>query len=128
MSLKRDYKIQHMLNLSYFKNLLEKEKTIILSQLKKLARISPKGGNDWEINPPETTNVQVSEAGEMANVFTKMEADMEIEKSLESELTNVDEALQRIEKGNYGICENGDEISEDRLKANPTAKTCVEHF
>jgi len=116
-----------MLNLSYFKNLLEKEKTIILSQLKKLARKSPKS-NDWEINPPETTNVQVSEAGEMANVFTKMETDMEIEKSLESELTDVDDALQRIEKGNYGVCESGDAISEDRLKANPTAKTCMEHF
>lgn len=116
-----------MLNLSYFKNLLEKEKKIILSQLKKLARLSSKGG-DWEINPPDTANVQVSEAGEMANVFTKMETDMEIEKSLETELSEVDDALQRIEKGNYGKCENGDEISEDRLKANPTAKTCVEHF
>lgn len=116
-----------MLNLSYFKNLLEKEKTIILSQLKKLARISSKGG-DWEIKPPETSNVQVSEAGEMADVFTKMETDMEIEKNLEVELTEVDDALLRIEKGNYGMCENGDEISEDRLRANPTAKTCVEHF
>lgn len=117
-----------MLNLSYFKNLLEKEKTIVLSQLKKLARRSPKGGDDWEINPPETANVQMSEAGEMADVFTKMGIDIETEKNLEIELNDVDDALKRIEKGNYGVCESGDEISEDRLKANPTAKTCVEHF
>lgn len=116
-----------MLNLSYFKNLLLKEKTAVLTQLKKFARKSPKG-DDWEIKPPDTANVQMSEAGEMADVFTKMGTDMEIEKNLESELTDVDDALQRIEKGNYGICENGEEISEDRLKANPTAKTCVEHF
>ncbi len=40
----------------------------------------------------------------------------------------VEEALQRIEKGLYGTCEVCQEpIPFDRLEANPAAKTCVEH-
>ena len=38
------------------------------------------------------------------------------------------EALEKMEQGVYGICEEGDEpIPLDRLKANPSARTCVEH-
>jgi len=36
--------------------------------------------------------------------------------------------LKKIEDGTYGICEvGGEEIPEDRLDANPSARTCIEH-
>ena len=39
------------------------------------------------------------------------------------------DALERIEKGTYGICEVGnEEIEEDRLNANPAARTCKAHL
>lgn len=40
----------------------------------------------------------------------------------------IDDALQRIEDGSYGICENTDQpIPKARLKAQPWAKYCVEY-
>jgi len=41
-------------------------------------------------------------------------------------LRHVEEALRRIERGEYGICENcNEEISKNRLEAVPIAKLCV---
>lgn len=42
------------------------------------------------------------------------------------ELTNMDEAIRRLEEGTYGICEDcGVEISEDRLKVISFTPYCV---
>ncbi len=42
-------------------------------------------------------------------------------------LMEIDEALQRIEEGTYGICEEcGEPIGEGRLKVMPFAKRCVD--
>ena len=41
-------------------------------------------------------------------------------------LREVDEALRRIENGTFGECERcGDDISEPRLKANPSTTLCI---
>ena len=43
-------------------------------------------------------------------------------------LQEIDEALQRIEEGTFGICEGtGDPISKARLEAKPWARYCVEY-
>ena len=43
-------------------------------------------------------------------------------------LNEIDQALQRIEKGNYGIClGTGQQIPKTRLEAKPWAKYCVEY-
>ncbi|MFA5359831.1 MAG: TraR/DksA family transcriptional regulator [Patescibacteria group bacterium] len=48
------------------------------------------------------------------------------EKVLESALRDIDNALERIEKGNYGICKYcKQEIGEKRLMARPVANTCI---
>lgn len=45
---------------------------------------------------------------------------------LSNELKEVEYSLQRIEKGEYGICEMCDEtIDYNRLKAKPYAKFCI---
>ena len=39
----------------------------------------------------------------------------------------IKEALERLEEGTYGICEEcGDDISERRLKARPVTTLCIE--
>lgn len=116
------------LNLNYFKKILEKEKTIIENQLKRFARKTNKG-DDWRPNPSsEASNIQMAELGEVATAITQMETNLESEKVLESSLKEVNDALERIDKGNYGVCEKtGEMIKEERLKANPAAKTCVDH-
>ena len=41
-------------------------------------------------------------------------------------LADVDAALARIAAGTYGVCERcGREIAPDRLRARPTARTCI---
>jgi DnaK suppressor protein len=41
-------------------------------------------------------------------------------------ITKIRDALQRLEQGHFGICENcGREISEDRLRARPVATLCI---
>ncbi|BCX81980.1 DnaK suppressor protein [Methylomarinovum caldicuralii] len=43
------------------------------------------------------------------------------------ELREIDEALIRLYKGTYGICEDCDQpIGLDRLRANPTARRCIQ--
>ncbi len=43
-------------------------------------------------------------------------------------LSEIDDALQRIEDRKYGICEGTDKpISKARLEAQPWARYCVEH-
>jgi len=44
----------------------------------------------------------------------------------EEELRQIDEALQRIADGTYGICECGRAIPKTRLRALPYAKYCIE--
>lgn len=48
-----------------------------------------------------------------------------LEKSLETALKDVNDALHKIESGKYGVCErSGKDIAEDRLRALPWARTC----
>jgi DnaK suppressor protein len=49
-----------------------------------------------------------------------------IDEVLRREITAIRNALLRIENGTYGICAKcGDEIGKERLKALPTATTCI---
>lgn len=49
-----------------------------------------------------------------------------LENNLESQLEAVTDALEKMEKGTYGICEKtGKEINLDRLKAYPSARTAL---
>jgi len=41
-------------------------------------------------------------------------------------IQKIREAIQRIEEGTYGVCEEcGEEISESRLRARPEATLCI---
>jgi DnaK suppressor protein len=41
-------------------------------------------------------------------------------------ISDIDNALDKIENGSYGICEECEEkISEKRLEANPVARYCI---
>lgn len=53
---------------------------------------------------------------------------LHVERQLEEQLGRVNAALKRLEDGTYGVDEEtGKEISEERLRANPTATTEVRH-
>ncbi|KUK10076.1 MAG: Transcriptional regulator, TraR/DksA family [Clostridia bacterium 41_269] len=53
--------------------------------------------------------------------------DFSLRENAEIQIRKIDEALEAIEKGTYGICSIcGKEISRDRLEALPQATTCGE--
>lgn len=48
---------------------------------------------------------------------------------LETRYNNIRRALKKIEEGTYGVCEiSGEQIEEDRLDANPAARTSKAHM
>jgi DnaK suppressor protein len=56
---------------------------------------------------------------EIENILGLMDSERKI-------LSEISDALRRIEDGTYGICENGGEqIPKERLKAIPWARYCV---
>ena len=70
---------------------------------------------------------EVHDRGEESAADSEAEIKSAISVSHSEELTRVREALQRIDDGIYGICEDcGDVISEARLDANPCARRCIE--
>lgn len=49
-----------------------------------------------------------------------------LESNLEAQLRDTNDALEKMTKGTYGICETtGEEISADRLMVYPSARTTV---
>lgn len=44
-----------------------------------------------------------------------------------NQISEVDEAIKRLENGNYGLCADcGKEIPEERLEVMPTARYCID--
>lgn len=64
---------------------------------------------------------------ENAAEVATFEKNLSLEKTLEVSLYNVDRALKKIEEGKYGLCEKcGDPIKPERLKAFPSATSCMD--
>ena len=69
-----------------------------------------------------------SEDGENASEVGNFANDLSVTEDLVERLDRVEAALKRIENGSYGKClVGGEEIEEARMRAEPTAMTCVEH-
>lgn len=96
--------------LGEYKNKLEKERAGLLRQI---------GGEK-----PEDFGGDVDldeEADEVESFGTKLAIDHD----LKERISEIDTALDKIRKGNYGKCENcGKEISEEILNISPESKFC----
>jgi DnaK suppressor protein len=63
---------------------------------------------------------------EEATETAEFENRMALEKRVLNQLAEVDKALDKFEKGNYGICESCSKpIDPDRLEALPQATLCM---
>lgn len=109
------------------KNKLLQEKRELEQQLSKTGVKDFDKPGDWETKMPDF-NPQASSLDELADEAEEYEVRKSVESDLELRLADVTDALVSVEAGTYGICEKGGEkIHEDRLRANPAARTCVEH-
>ena len=114
--------------IEHFKNLLLKEKEVLLSELKTVAVLNGNNPADFEPIKPDM-DIDLSDRNEVADEIEEFRNNTAITNDLEIRLQEVNKALQKIEEGTYGVCEvSGTAIEEDRLEANPAARTCKAHI
>ncbi len=107
--------------LAGLKEALLKEKEELEKNLSRIARPLDNKG-DYE-----TTFDDIGTDREDNTTEVEAYADnLPVEITLEKKLQNVLAALAEMESGAYGICKNcNQEIDTARLKANPSARTCI---
>jgi RNA polymerase-binding protein DksA len=83
------------------------------------------GSLDDEVE--EVAPTSDSHLAETATATLGREIDYTLGDNAEQVLSEIDDALGRIDAGTYGTCVNcGEEISPERLKANPRASLCID--
>lgn len=110
------------------KTKLAEELARVTEELKGLGVHNPRAKEDWIPTPRG-----VGESDADPNIVADQSEDWAERRgtldALEARYNNINRALEKIDKGNYGICEICEkEIEEDRLEANPAARTCKEHM
>jgi DnaK suppressor protein len=101
--------------LARFKKILLKEREEIVGEVKQIFESSKEMGQDG-----------IQDIGdEAANIYNKQVL-LSLNENEQVRLKEVDEALDRIKNGSYGVCEEcGGPISLKRLEVRPVAKYCV---
>jgi RNA polymerase-binding transcription factor len=82
---------------------------------------------DQRFRAEEEEDLTEHDSGDMSQSLFTREMDATVEQTMEKRLQFVDRALQKIEEGTYGICDDtGEPIPKGRLEAMPEAIYTVE--
>jgi DnaK suppressor protein len=105
------------MNTDHFKSKLKEELDTLNREIGENAKV------------PGTEDASATESDEVADKIEDMEEGKGENAALMARKEEVEAALKRIEDGTYGICEtSGEQIEEERLEANPAARTCATHM
>lgn len=116
-----------MLDKKKIKESLEKERDLLVEQMKDIGKMDPVTG-EWEAIPDERDYVE-SDQNDKADRFEDFEERSSMIRDLGKRLSNILNSLRDINKTGFAKCEIcGKEIESARLKANPAAKTCKKHL
>lgn len=116
------------MNTEHFKKKLMEERATVEAELKTVGQKDAHG--DWEANEKEMDVLSAAaDPNEAADKIEEYNEHRAINDTLEARLSEINHALEKIERGTYGTCEvSGEVIEEDRLNANPAARTCKAHM
>jgi RNA polymerase-binding transcription factor DksA len=115
------------MNTDHFKKKLEDELKTLTKELDELGWKNPETG-EWEAATTDLDSSATEEDELADNQEEYGEHQAEIE-PLELRYIEVKHALEKIDENIFGTCEVCDiAIEEDRLEANPAARTCKEHL
>jgi RNA polymerase-binding transcription factor DksA len=115
-------------DIQYWKSKLEKEKKLLESELATVGHKNPSNPQGWEATTEDLV-VDAADENELADKMEELDQNELILGQLEKQLGEVTSALERVEKGTYGLCEvDGGPIEKERLEAIPSAKTCKAHM
>ena len=116
------------LDTQHFKEMLETEEMVLEGLLADVGRKSSEHAGDWEVSPTKDDADRADET-EVADSLENMNDRNTVLNQDETRMREVKEALDKIQQGTYGICEECEEqIEMDRLEANPAASTCKLHM
>ena len=108
--------------LNQIKAKLTKEKKSLEAELKSFTDRNIHNLNDYQAKYPNFGDEYDDNAKEVATFDDRLT----LERTLEKELRDVNNALQRIKQGTYGFCYKcKQEIPQERLLARPTSSTCI---
>lgn len=116
-------------DVTHYKNTLEKERGVVIGELQGIGVVkNTKNQDDWQAVPSDM-DILRADQNEVADQIGSYENNNGVVNTLEQRLMEIDQALEKISTNSYGICEVcNQEIEEDRLTANPAAKTCKAHM
>lgn len=100
-------------------------------ELQELGKKMPLDGGtvDWQATVPKGFEEDSADENETADKMEEFGENTAVLNDLENKYDEIKNALAKIDKGNYGMCEVCNEpIEEDRLIANPAATTCKVHM
>ncbi len=107
--------------LDRLKEKLLAEKARLESELSRFAKSTDAVGN-YETQIEEIGDDEDDNATEVEGYVDNLA----LEDNLEGQLHDVNDALTKMDKGVYGICEkSGEEIPLDRLEVYPAARTAI---
>lgn len=116
-----------MLDKKKIKDKLEKERDVLLEELRGIGKLDPETG-EWEAIPAEQST-PATDQNDMADRFEDFEARSSMMKTLEPRLHNILKALKGLNRESFGKCEVcKKDIEMSRLEANPAARTCKKHL
>ncbi len=106
---------------------LKEEKVRLETDMGTIGQRASGGAAGWEATAG-SIQVDPADENEVADKLEELEENTGIITQLEKQLTEVNAALDRMEKGTYGICETcGKPIEPERLYANPSARISLTH-
>jgi RNA polymerase-binding transcription factor len=101
-------------DLAHYREILMKRRQEILDNQKPLA--------DSMID----TNTRQGDLADQANGNNEVHIHLKLKQTDAKILIAIEEALQRVEAGSYGVCRDcGDEIARVRLEAIPWTRVCI---
>ncbi len=105
------------------KQKLERERSSLKKELESFAKEDKNIKHNWTTRYPNRENGNMEEEADEVQEYENL---VSLEQNLELRLKDINLALEKIVKGNYGTCEEcGKEIEEERLSAYPEAKLCI---
>jgi len=105
------------------KEKLKSEKQSLVKELESFASKDKDLRHNWDAKYPNRENGNMEEEADEVQEYDNLVA---LEHNLETRLRDVNLALEKIEKGEYGKCEKcGKDIEEARLEAVPEARLCI---
>ena len=83
--------------------------------------------DDWQINGTNIPNDKFPDPSDRATAESELSFIHRMQERNRGLIRKIEDALERIENGTYGICEEcEEEISESRLKVRPVTTLCIE--